>query len=276
MFARFSWIVFLCVSGVADAKPAQTQTVLITAATGSLGSETALHLAEKGYGLILCARDSKKLHALQQKIHALFPKTTVTCAFIDFSNLSTVHEAAKKLQNVRLNGVVLIGPRPCFQTPGVPSAEEWTRVFSETFVAPLEVVRSFEPCIDPHGSVVIVSGDSSKMLLPHAVNTNVMRLAWLGEAKNLVSFFKDRRIRVNTVSPGALLTPFHHQKIQKQADVSGNSFQQQMDLATAAIPLKKYGDVADFTHLVSFLLSSDSKYINGTNSVLDGGLSPVY
>ncbi len=175
-----------------------------------------------------------------------------------------------------IKGVVLIGPRPLLSKNDIPSKEEWARTFSETFIGPLEVIRIFGPLIQGNGSIVIISGNSSKNYLPNYPNTNVMRLAWAGEVKNLVQFFANRKIRVNAISPGPIFTKHHEEKIKEKAESSKITVEEQLAKDTASIPLKAYGKPEDVTNLISFLLSDKSGHVNGTNILLDGGESTAY
>ena len=124
--------------------------------------------------------------------------------------------------------------------------------------------------------MVIISGLTSKYYIPKYSNSNVVRVAWIGEVKNLVHIFKERLIRVNSISPGVVLTPFHRKRIALKAKEVSVSFEEQLRRETEDIPLHRFGRVTDVAHLILFLLSNKSEHINGDNIVLDGGESRVY
>ncbi|WP_081120750.1 SDR family oxidoreductase [Rickettsia amblyommatis] len=175
-----------------------------------------------------------------------------------------------------ISGIVLIGPRPSLNQDTLPSLQEWATVFAETFIAPLEVVRYFGPKLHDNSSIVVISGSSSKNYSSDYANTNVIRLAWSGEIKNLMYFFADRKMRVNSISPGIVLTQHHEDRIRAQAISNNISYKAQLSQDTSAIPLKSYATKEDVANLAIFLLSNKASSLNGINVLLDGGESSAY
>ncbi len=250
------------------------KTILITASTGAFGEAISTLLASEGYNLVIAGRNSNKLTTLQKKLQTKHKDVSVQTVIIDFSNVESIEAAANQVQ--QLHGIVLIGPRPSLKKEDIPSKEEWNKTFNETFINPLEVLRHFNPKIADKSSIVIISGNTSKNYFPQFPNTNVIRVAWVAEVKNLIYFFAKRHIRVNLVSPGIILTEHHKKVIQQKAITHNISFKEQLAKDVSSIPLKTYGTTEDVAQLVSFLLSNRSKHLNGANITLDGGESTSY
>lgn len=76
-----------------------------------------------------------------------------------------------------------------------------------------------------------------------------------------------RRIRVNVVSPGPILTP-----IYQQAGLGPEMMQERLDRMSAAVPLARLGKPEEVAGVVAFLASSDASYITGEEIRIDGGL----
>ena len=76
----------------------------------------------------------------------------------------------------------------------------------------------------------------------------------------LASYYGRLGIRVNTVSPGGI---FNHQN-----KVFVKNYEKK-------VPLGRMGKPDDIAPVVSFLLSSDSKYITGQNIAVDGGWTAI-
>jgi len=81
---------------------------------------------------------------------------------------------------------------------------------------------------------------------------------------------KDRRIRVNAVSPGPIDSPGLSDLL-----ASSETGQQRAKLISTTVPLGRLGTPAEVAKAVVFLASDDSSYITGTELFVDGGLAQV-
>jgi NAD(P)-dependent dehydrogenase (short-subunit alcohol dehydrogenase family) len=77
---------------------------------------------------------------------------------------------------------------------------------------------------------------------------------------------RDRRIRVNAVSPGFIDTPAWH---------STEAGEQHLKMVAYSIPLGRVGTPDEIAKAVVFLASDDSSYIAGTDLFVDGGFAQV-
>jgi NAD(P)-dependent dehydrogenase (short-subunit alcohol dehydrogenase family) len=80
----------------------------------------------------------------------------------------------------------------------------------------------------------------------------------------------DRGIRVNTVSPGAILTPLH-----SHSSLEGEVRDQVAGAIIAGTPLRRFGNADEVAKAVLFLASDDSSYVQGEELVVSGGWSAV-
>ena len=125
-------------------------------------------------------------------------------------------------------------------------------------------------------SIVIISGETSKHYMPSYPNTNVIRLMWSGEVKNLCHQLSDDGIRVNAVSPGIILTPHHINKINDRAKLANKNYAEQLAFETKDFPSKRYGAPEDVASIVHYLIDDNSKHINCENIMLNGGANKNY
>lgn len=145
-----------------------------------------------------------------------------------------------------------------------------------TFVGPLEVIKRFAPKLVNGSSIVIISGITSKIHLTNYFNTNVLRLTWFRKLKNLTNFLSYNSIRINSISPGIILTKFNIEKIQAKAIGNNISFKAHLDKDTECLPFKQYGQVKNISDLTMFLLNEKSLHINSENFALDKGQNNCY
>ena len=106
------------------------KTILVTSSTGALGGAIAKDLATKGYNLILAGRDESKLNALK---NLLAKRVKVEVIKIDYSDLVTIKLAADSLKDKSIDGIILIPPRPAFDSKAIPGPIQWRANFEEVF-----------------------------------------------------------------------------------------------------------------------------------------------
>lgn len=81
---------------------------------------------------------------------------------------------------------------------------------------------------------------------------------------------KDRRIRVNAVSPGFTDTPGLNDLL-----ASTEAGQQSLKMISNSVPLGRLGTPNEIAKAVVFLASDDSSYVTGTELFVDGGFAQV-
>lgn len=81
---------------------------------------------------------------------------------------------------------------------------------------------------------------------------------------------KERKIRVNVVSPGTVPTPGYDHLGLTQEQMRGF-----LDSQSVAIPLGRVGLADEIARAVLFLASEESSYVNGVELFVDGGLTQI-
>jgi 3-oxoacyl-[acyl-carrier protein] reductase len=195
-------------------------TYLITGASGGIGSAVCHRLANSGNQLVLAARDMERLAALQRTLagvgHQVIP--------VDMASDESIEAFSERLEHLalKLDGAVLMPPQPHSANDPLPDSEVWRTLFQTSFIGPLATLKAAIARMHPivangeRAKIVIVSGISSAQVLGHYATSNVIRTAWLGEAKTLAFALGERNIHVNTLSLGGTLTPGYRDSIASQ------------------------------------------------------------
>lgn len=79
-------------------------------------------------------------------------------------------------------------------------------------------------------------------------------------------------IRVNTIAPGNMATEMHWDELRSRARASGTTFEQQVGLVAASVPLGRHGTGADIAGAVAWLISADAGYVTGQTIGVNGGV----
>ena len=83
----------------------------------------------------------------------------------------------------------------------------------------------------------------------------------------------DYNIRVNSVHPGFILTPMLEKVFQTEVETTRRSYEEVRRTREEWVPLGRLGTPEDVAYGVLYLASDESRYITGTELVIDGGFT---
>ena len=126
----------------------------------------------------------------------------------------------------------------------------------------------------PDGASIILNASivASKGLPANSVYSanSATKAAVRSFARTWTTDLRDRRIRVNAVSPGSTDTPGLNELM-----ASTETGQQRKKMISNSVPLGRFGTPEEIAKAVVFLASDDSSYITGTELFVDGCFAQV-
>ena len=144
------------------------------------------------------------------------------------------------------------------------SDELWDQVMGVNVTAPMMLCRRAIPIMLEEGGGVILNTASVAASSPGCGGAayTASKHAVLGLTKSIAWFYGDRGIRCNAISPGAIMTP-----MSAAIPHSGG-----MEKMAPYLPIiGRYADPSEVADAALFLVSDESKYMNGSNLTIDGG-----
>src|SRR5688572_30181944 len=123
----------------------------------------------------------------------------------------------------------------------------------------------------PDGAAVILNGSiAGSKGMPKFSVYNATKAAVRSFARSWTTDLKERKIRVNTISPGPIETPAVDglTKTPQEAQAFRESI-------IASVPLGRIGEADEIAKAAVFLASDDSSYITGIELFVDGGMAQV-
>lgn len=129
-------------------------------------------------------------------------------------------------------------------------------------------VQKIAPVLRDGGAILLTSSIASRKVLDgHAVYAG-SKAAIEAFARNWALEFKDRRIRVNVLSPGPTATP-----IIGKLGIPAEALSQVENVAAQAIPFGRMGEADELAQAALFLCSAQSDFVTGVNLTVDGGMA---
>lgn len=259
----------------------ETSVTLVTAATGGIGDALSRRLASAGRRLILVARRQEVLETLRLSLKD--PDWHYGLS-LDMSQPTEAAKLSALLSkfSLRLDHAVIMPPQPHSSADAMPKPAVWRDLFETSFIGPLEILKTAiahmqpDPRVGRRSKIVIVSGISSAQVLSHYATANVIRTAWVGQAKTLAFALGARGIHINTLSLGGTLSPWYRAGIAKRAESRGMTFDEGIRAETDNVPLGKYGTPEEVANAIETLLGPFSDHMTGTNLMHDGGFTRAY
>ncbi len=240
---------------------------LVTGATSGIGLDTARLFAAEGARLIVHGRDAERLAQIAAELgpEALAVRGSVEVA----SDLDALMDAVRGHFG-RID--VLFANAGIFRPVMIPDIDEATfdQMFDINVKGAFFTVQKALPLLVQGSSVIFNTSAMIHIGLPSTAMYVATKAALRAMVRVMASELGARGIRVNTVSPGSILTPLHgHSSLPPEA----------RDQAVAAIlsrtPAGRFGNADEVAKAVLFLASDDASFIQGEELVVSGGWSAV-
>ena len=252
-----------------------SEVVLITGAAGRIGTSAAIEVAKNGGKLILTDLLNENLSALKSKLLKFTDEENILIFATDICSSNNIDELVSySITNFKS----ITSAIHC----AYPRSEQWGNKFEEidiNFLSQdlknqLGISIIFSRAIMEHflenqrGNLIHISSimGLGAPKFEHYENTNMtspieysaIKAGIISITKWLAKYYKNKNIRVNCISPGGIFDNQNEEFIKKYRNSCTN------------IGLL---DANQISSLILFLLSNNSKAINGQNLIVDDGWS---
>lgn len=245
---------------------------LITGAASGIGRATALAMAEEGAAIVATDLNETDGAVLVREIEgaggrALFLRHDVTREEDWAAVMSALRERFGRL-DIAVNNAGIGEPSPIRET----SLADWRRtiavnldgVFLGTKAAIEAMAESGGGSIVNISSILGIVGSPTSAA--YSASKGGVRL--LTKSAALECAEAGLGIRVNSVHPGYIETPMVETALDRRPDPAATR-----EYIEKLHPLGHLGEAADIAAAIVFLASDESKFMTGTELVVDGGLT---
>ena len=240
---------------------------LVTGGNSGIGLATAKRFVNEGAYVFITGRRDAELAAAVKEIGR-----NVSAVRGDVSKLSDLDSlfAQIKREKGKLDVVFANAGVAKYAPLGKISEEFYDSIFDINVKGLLFTVQKALPLLPDGASIILNASIVASKGLPTNSVYAATKAAVRSFARTWTTDLKERRIRVNAVSPGSTDTPGLSQLL-----ASTDSGQQRLKMISNTVPLGRLGTPDEIAKAVVFLASDDSSYITGTELFVDGGFAQV-
>jgi NAD(P)-dependent dehydrogenase (short-subunit alcohol dehydrogenase family) len=240
---------------------------VITGGSSGIGLAAARLFVEEGAYVFITGRRQSEL----DKAKSVIGKN-VTTVQGDVANLEDLDKlyAAVKWEKGGLDIVVAnAGVVEMVPTAQV-TPEHYDKTFNVNARGTFFTVQKALPLLRKGGSIVLVASGVHTKGFPFYVTYAATKAAIRSFGRSWAADFKDRGIRVNTLSPGPVDTPIIDGQFKSKEEADGMKSQ-----FAQMVPLGRLGRAEEMASAILFLASDDSSYSTGIDLVADGGITQL-
>ena len=240
---------------------------LVTGGTSGIGLATAKQFVNEGAYVFITGRRDQELAAAVAEIGR-----NVTGVRGDVSRPDDLDRlfAQIKQEKGKLDIVFANAGAAKFAQLGAITEAFYDSIFDINVKGLLFTVQKALPLLPDGASIILNASIVGSKGLPANSVYSATKAAVRSFARTWTTDLKDRRIRVNAVSPGSTDTPGFGELL-----ASSPVGDQRLKMISSSVPLGRLGKPDEVAKAVVFLASDDSSYVTGAELFVDGGFAQV-
>jgi NAD(P)-dependent dehydrogenase (short-subunit alcohol dehydrogenase family) len=244
---------------------------LVTGGSRGLGKDMALQLAHKGFDVVITYQTKNELaqevineiKSLGKHAVALPLDVAVADSFDQFvTTLSAVLKT--EFHSEHITALVNNAGVGTYASFAETSMADFDNMVNIHLKAPFFLTQKLLPMLQDGGSVVNISSGLARFSYNGYAAYAIMKAAIESLSRYQALELGSRKIRVNTVAPGAIETDFGGGAVRDNKALN--------DMLASNTALGRVGLPHDIGSVVAFLCSEDAKWINAQRIEVSGGV----
>lgn len=265
------------------------RTALITGAAGLLGAEHAAALLEAGAKVVLTDVRKSELEKVAAKLNGSAGAANIVALQMDVRSEEAIVGVANELAGAGVRVDILVNNAAIDAKVGAKAdmtessrlenfvLAQWEMEISVGLTGAFLCSKIFgsRMAADGKGGVILNIASDLSVISPDQrlyrkggipddrqpvkpVTYSVIKAGLVGLTRYLATYWADRGVRANSLSPGGVSNAQHEEFVTR---------------LTSLIPLGRMAAPDEYRGAIQFLCSDASAYLNGQNIVMDGGRS---
>lgn len=236
---------------------------VVTGAGRGIGKAIAEGLADHGVHVVCVSKSESSCGAAAEEIRARGGKAQAVA--VDVADGDSVRQACESLLaehgtiDILVNNAGITKDNLVFRM----TEEDWHAVLRTNLDSCFYWTKGLaRPMTQKRwGRIVNIASVVGLMGNAGQANYAAAKAGMIGLTKSLAKEFAGRNITANAVAPGFIKT-----------DMTAGLGDTVADVILSRIPLKRFGEAQDVSHLVTYLCSEQANYITGQVFTVDGGM----
>lgn len=247
---------------------------IVTGGGGGIGRATVERFAEEGATVVVadCDRDSGMESAGAAGAGAVFMP-------LDAGDEASWRELGNEVL-ARFGALDVLVNNAAFRIPltlDETTVDLWQRnqrVTSEGVFLGMKIAGR---CMAAGGAIVNVASLAAFVGLPESFPYSAAKGAVRAMSRSAALHFAadERRIRVNVVAPGSVLTDAAARQVERLGEREGTGADSVLARLTAAVPLKRMAEPREIASAIVFLASDEASFVTGAELLVDGGATAL-
>jgi NAD(P)-dependent dehydrogenase (short-subunit alcohol dehydrogenase family) len=234
--------------------------------TRGIGRATAARLAAEGAHVFITGRREAELDEAAEVIGSAV--TAVPGDITDPTDLDRLYAMVRE-RGRGLDVLFANAAAASFATLEQTTEEEYDRIFDVNVKGTLRTVQKALPLLNDGASVILNASTTVDRGTAAFGAYAASKAAIRSFARTWANELKDRRIRVNAISPGPIDTSGITELAGEQ---NAAAFREGL---VADVPIGRMGRPEEVAAAVAFLASADSTFLLGANLYVDGGANQI-
>jgi NAD(P)-dependent dehydrogenase (short-subunit alcohol dehydrogenase family) len=249
-------------------KKLEGKVAVITGGSSGIGLATAKRFVKEGAHVVITGRREKELKEAAASIAG-----NVSMVVGDVSRLEDLDRLYAVVKEKHSHIDILFANAGAGTIAPLAAATE--AHFDQTFDVNVKglffTVQKALPLFKDGGSIILTSSVSNVLGVPGFSTYAASKAAVRSFARAWTLELKDRKIRVNSMSPGPIDTP----ALATTTGLTPEQAEQAAAQFASQTPMGRRGEPEEIAAAVTFLASGESSFITGVDLAVDGGMAQV-
>lgn len=242
------------------------KTIVVTGASSGIGRQCAIDCSRQGARVVAIARNQNRLDETLSLLKGVGHRSYI----YDFSDTKGIEDLVASIVTDfgRIGGLIYAAGIEKTSPFKLLKPEDYNEILQVNTLSALEMARQVSNVKNFNkqgGGIAFICSITATIARAGTAAYSASKGALLSASRVLAAELSRRKIRVNCISPGTILTPMMQNYLSTLSEEEYNK-------RIAGFPLG-LGEPSDVSLACVYLLSDAARWITGQNLIIDGGFT---